>query len=130
MIPAISIKSQIDAVRLSIEQMDISMADTLLDHRKYQNFDKADFLRRLLSVFDLFKNSGDSFLVAIEGRCNSCDPSTQGFTFVGNNSLNYISLIFLTDNHRITDIYECSSFKNLLKKLTLAENFKIDDLPF
>ncbi len=80
-----NISNQEEAIKHFIEQMDIEMIDAFLDARKtYQDMQKEFFLLKLERVFQIFKKSGDIYLIAYQGRCNNCYKDKLGFTFVGN----------------------------------------------
>ena len=110
------------------------MADAFLDNDKtYQDFQKYLFISKLQKAFEFFTDHGDTYLFAVEGSCNSCDKTKTGFTFIGNNSKNYMSIIFDTAHNKINDLYECSDFKNNEANLNLKERVYIDNeltLPF
>jgi hypothetical protein len=126
-----SISSQDEAIKHFMEQMDIEMVDAFLEGNiTYQDMDKQIFLSKLDRVFEAFKESGDAFLMSFSGSCNSCDKNKQGFTFVGNYSFNYISIIFDSENGTINDMYECSSFINEDQSLILNKKLYIDNFVF
>lgn len=128
------ISNQTQAIQHFIEKMDIEMVDAFLDNDKtYQDFEKYLFISKLQQAFTTFEDLGDTHLLAIEGNCNSCDKTKTGFTFIGNNSNNYMSIIFDTADNKINDLYECSDFKNKQTNLNLKERIYIDNeltLPF
>lgn len=128
------ISNQIQAIQHFIEKMDIEMVDSFLDNDKtYQDFEKYLFISKLQKAFETFTDLGDTHLIAVEGSCNSCDKTKTGFTFIGNNSNNYMSIIFDTADNKINDLYECSNFKNKQTNLNLKERIYIDNeltLPF
>lgn len=52
--------------------MDIEMIEVFLDSKKtYQDMEKSKFLSRLVRVFQLFKEAGDSHLIAYQGKRNN-----------------------------------------------------------
>jgi hypothetical protein len=123
-----NIKSQASAIRHFIEQMDIEMIEAFLDSNKtYQDMEKAKFLSKLERVFNIFKESGDTNLIACQGRCNNCYKDKLGYTFVGNYSFNYISIIVDSENGTINDMFECSDFLNKDQSLILNRKFYIDN---
>ncbi|MEI2695974.1 MAG: hypothetical protein V9E90_12960 [Saprospiraceae bacterium] len=128
------ISNQTQAIQYFIEKMDIEMVDAFLDNDKtYQDFEKYLFISKLQQVFSTFADFGDTHLLTVEGSCNSCDKTKTGFTFIGNNSNNYMSIIFDTTDNKINDLYECSDFKNKQTNLNLKERIYIDNeltLPF
>ena len=128
------ISNQTQAIQHFIEKMDIEMVDAFLDNDKtYQDFEKYLFISKLQQVFSTFADRGDTHLLTVEGSCNSCDKTKTCFTFIGNNSNNYMSIIFDTTDNKINDLYECSDFKNKQTNLNLKERIYIDNeltLPF
>lgn len=125
------INNQTEAITYFITQMDLEMIDAFLDAKKtYQDMEMVVFISKLKKVFQLFKESGDSTLIPFPGQCNSCCKDKRGFTFVGNYSLNYISIIVDTENGFINDMFECSDFINNDKSLILNTKFYIDDILF
>lgn len=128
------ISNQIQAIQHFIEKMDIEMVDAFLDNDKtYQDFEKYLFISKLQQAFATFADLGDTHLLTVEGSCNSCDKTKNGYTFIGNNSNNYMSIIFDTTDNKINDLYECSDFKNKQTNLNLKERIYIDNeltLPF
>ena len=66
------INNQEDAIKYFITQMDIEMIEVFLDSKKtYQDMEKSKFLSRLVRVFQLFKEAGDSHLIAYQGKRNN-----------------------------------------------------------
>lgn len=112
--------TQPQAIRYFIEKMDIEMIDAFLDDDKtYHNLSKSLFLSKLQIGFEKFKSFGDTQLISDKGNCESCDKTKTGFVFIGNNSKNYMSLLFTTADDRIIDLYECINFKNKNSNLNL-----------
>jgi hypothetical protein len=87
-------------------------------------------------VFIEFKANLDHFLYLAAGKCNGCDKSKSGFSFIGNNSGNYFTLIFDIEYNKILDLYECSNLKMATKTIKLNErifivkDFSESELPF
>ena len=126
-----NIKDQASAIRHFIEQMDIEMIDAFLDAKNtYQDMEKEKFLSKLECVFQSFRNFGDTFLLPYQGRCNNCYKDKVGYTFVGNFSFNYISIIVDSEKGTINDMFECSSFMNDDQSLKLNKKLYIDGFLF
>lgn len=124
----IKISNQTQAIQHFIETMDIEMIDAFLDNDKtYQDLKKSIFIDKLQKALKQFSNYGDTRLFAVEGNCNTCDKSKTGFTFIGNTSNNYMSIIFDTAGGKIKDLYECSNFKAKQPSLKLKQRIYIDD---
>jgi len=110
----IKLKTQAQAVVHFIEQLDIEMVDTLLDDMlEYQDMDKDIFINKLGDAFNEFIESGDTRLNSTKGLCDSviCNYKCKGFSFVGNNSGNYMDLIIEIKDGKVIDMYECTYFK-------------------
>jgi hypothetical protein len=108
-----TIKTQADAVVYFIQRLDIDMINDILDdNRTYQDMKKNIFIHKLGICFDEFTAAGDTFLHYYGGHCRSktCNFNCSGFSFVGNNSKNYLDLIIDTKEGVIQDIYECGEF--------------------
>ena len=126
-----NINNQEEAVKYFITQMDIEMIEAFLDAKKtYQDMQKDKFLSKLERVFQIFKDSGDSVLIPYKGRCNSCYKDKLGFTFVGNYSFNYISIIVDSEKGTINDMFECSYFINKDQSLLLNKKLYINEFVF
>ncbi|MCK6649149.1 MAG: hypothetical protein L6Q66_05810 [Bacteroidia bacterium] len=124
------ISNQTQAIKHFIQKMDIEMVDTFLDEKKtYQDFEKCLFIKKLQGAFEAFGALGDTFLFAHEGNCNSCDKTKCGITFIGNNSNNYMNIIFDEVDNKIYDLYECADFRNKQLNLNLKERIYIDNDP-
>ncbi len=125
------LNTQAIAIKYFFEMMDIEMIDAFLsDDYTYQDVLKQKFIHALTKVFDLFMDSGDTKLISFEGTCNSCVKGKFGYTFVGNNSFNYISIIFEIKNEKIIDLYECTDFKIRIGNLELNQKFSINLFSF
>lgn len=126
-----NINNQEEAIKYFITQMDIEMIEAFLDAKKtYQDMQKDRFLSKLERVFQIFKDSRDSALIPYQGRCNSCYKDKIGFTFVGNYSFNYISIIVDAEKGTINDMFECSDFINKDQSLLLNKKLYIDEFVF
>jgi tetratricopeptide (TPR) repeat protein len=100
-----------DAVEYFISRMDIYALDKILDYREYSDVDKPFFLEKLNIVFDTFKERGNVRLVCTNGICKGCKNGHIGVAFVGDNDDTYIELMILSENDKVTDIFECNNFK-------------------
>lgn len=87
----------------------------LKDGYTYQETTKEIFLKKLESIFEAHRNSGDTELLLYPGVCagKTCDNcGKKGYRFVGNHSKNYTDFIFEVNGDDITDIYSCAEFKS------------------
>lgn len=124
------IKTQADAVLHFLQQLDIEMLDSILEeNRTYQDFEKYVFLEKLEYTFAEFIQDGDTFLNRYPGFCDSknCNYKCKGFTFIGNNSSNYIDLIVDIKDGVVVDIYECTLFKSINETVSKNRRIEIDN---
>jgi hypothetical protein len=91
--------------------MDTEMLSTVLDdNRTYQEATKSVFIGKLEDVFREYKSKGDTELIPSLGYCGSEECTNQGckgYSFFGNVSNEYLSLILEEKNGEVTDIYHC-----------------------
>jgi hypothetical protein len=99
----------------SFETMDIEkLRFYLKDEYSYQDTTKEVFLNQIEKLFNSYKSAGDTQLLIHKGQCGSNECSNcgkGGYRFVGNQSKNYLDLLFITEGDDVTDIFDCSSFK-------------------
>ena len=100
-----------DAVEYFISRMDIYGLDKILEYREYSDVDKPFFLEKLNNVFDTFKERGNIRLVSTNGICNGCQHGHKGVAFIGDNDDTYLELMIMSENDKVTDIFECNNFK-------------------
>lgn len=133
-------KNHLEIVAHYICQLDIDAVDMVLDSKlTYQDMHKDDFIRLLGKVFEKFKAAGDTSLKTIPGKCARCyagDYFFTGYCFVGNNSLNYMNLLFEIKDEMVHDVFQCMSFRNQIEIENLGTKFYLttiaqdDDAPF
>ncbi len=105
--------SKIGIVIKAIEEMDIDLLDLVLDtHKTYMDVSKEKFLSKLSSEFGKLKTKGvTEFNKVSKGNCQKCYKDYSGFTFSTKNN-DYLDLLFLEKGNEITDIIQCTKFKN------------------
>jgi hypothetical protein len=103
--------TQKDAVEYFISRMDVYALDKILDFREYSDVDKPFFLEKLNIVFDTFKERGNIRLISSNGVCKGCQHGHIGVAFIGDNDDTYLELMILSENDKVTDIFECNNFK-------------------
>ena len=98
--------------------------------------DKPFFLEKLNVVFDIFKERGNIRLVSTNGVCKGCQNGHIGVAFIGDIDNTFIDLMIMSENDKVTDIFECNNFKfdtydreHLGERLFLRIN-KDDDIRF
>jgi len=103
--------TQKETILKSISKMDTEMLSMILDdNRTYQEATKSVLIGKLEDVFSEFKSKGDSELIPYLGYCGSEECTNQGckgYSFFGNVSNEYISLILEEKNGEVIDIYHC-----------------------
>jgi hypothetical protein len=95
----------------------------LKEEYSYQDSTKLIFLSKLEKVFNKFKSSGDTELLIYPGACagKGCDNcDVKGYRFVGNNSKNYMDLLFEVAAGDIIDIIDCPHFETEVEILGLG----------
>lgn len=123
----LNLQTQALAVIHFIQKLDIEMVDSLLDDsREYQDMKKDVFINKFGHALNEFIESGDTFLNSTKGFCDSviCNYKCKGFSFVGNNSGNFIDLIIEIEEGKVLDIYECTHFKT--KEDIVSKNKRIE----
>lgn len=110
----------------AISFMDINVLDFLLEEPTYMDLKKKDFLTKLQTAFNHFKKEGDKRLHPHKGKCQLCQVGKIGFSFIGEESKDYIELVFDVKDNKLVDIYECNSFEPAYT-LDRRNRFKLDD---
>ncbi|PKP35399.1 MAG: hypothetical protein CVU00_02660 [Bacteroidetes bacterium HGW-Bacteroidetes-17] len=120
------IKSMLDSFTL----LDINKLRYLLKNEyTYSETTKEIFLNEIETIFAAHRNSGDTELLLYQGVCNgrTCENcGKKGYRFVGNNTKNYLDLIFEIEGDEIKDIYSCAEFKSETEIQGLGERSSID----
>lgn len=126
-------KSKKELIIESFQKMDSKMLDLLLDDNKtYQGATKQVFLEALNVAFSKLREHGDTLLIAHKGFCDSFECSnknSKGYSFVGNNSMKHIDLIFEDSNNEVKDICHCGSFE-LNDKIVLRKDLIDIDISY
>lgn len=124
------LRTQADAVLYFLQRLDIEMVNDILDdNRTYQDFKKYVFIQKLSNAIEEFIKNGDTFLHCNNGFCNAeiCNYKCVGYSFIGNNSKNYMDLIIDINDGKVQDMYECSKFKNHSKDVIKNTRIRIDN---
>lgn len=111
--PENKIPTQDDTVLHFLQKLNIWMLDAIPEKgRTYQNINKSTFIKKLGIALNKFMETGDAYLHRLEWHCNSelCNYKCRGFTFVGNNSGNYMDLVVDNRDGVVHDMYECREF--------------------
>ena len=112
-----------------IQAMNTEALYLLLDvERTYQDWKRNEFILKLERVMEKFEADGDTYLNAVQGACGgSCSKGQNGYLFIGNNSKNYMNLLFVEEELQLTDLYECSLFRTKFENLSLGKRYYIDN---
>lgn len=112
-----------------IQEMNIEALYYLLDvERTYQDWQRNEFILKLERVMEKFEANGDTYLNAVQGSCGgSCSKGQNGYLFIGNNSKNYMNLLFVEEELQLTDLYECSLFRTQFENIELRKRYYIDN---
>ena len=90
-------------------RLDIEMFEEFYIHTEdYKQSKRLFLLKDMAIAFGKFKELGDSYLESYLGICNRCNKGCHGHILVGNESKNYINLLFENDVDKIIEITECA----------------------
>ncbi|MCG7856701.1 hypothetical protein MD537_06975 [Flavihumibacter sediminis] len=105
-------QTQLDQFLEAFRKLDLLMIDLLLDENlRYQEMPKASFLKKLGLAFAIFRDCGNSQLLAFPSRCTgTCGSGDDmlNFFFVGDSSPHYMTLIIQVKEGRVADLFECN----------------------
>lgn len=115
-----------------IQEMNIEALYYLLDvEHTYQDWQRNEFILKLERVMEKFEANGDTYLNAVQGSCGgSCSKGQNGYLFIGNNSKNYMNLLFVEEELQLTDLYECSLFRTKFENIELRQRYYLDNRIF
>jgi hypothetical protein len=115
-----------------IQEMNVEALYYLLDvERTYQDWQRNEFILKLERVMEKFEANGDTYLNAVQGSCGgSCSKGQNGYLFIGNNSKNYMNLLFVEEELQLTDLYECSLFRTQFENIELRQRYYLDNRIF
>jgi hypothetical protein len=94
---------------------------------KYKYLNNLSFVKDLEKVFEKFKRFGDTHLEPNLGLCGRCHKDCYGYLFVGNNSKNYINILFEIKETKMRELTECCEFKAISEVYNLNTRIYIHD---
>jgi hypothetical protein len=115
----LKIISMIELEKVLLEatrRLDIEMFKEFYIHTEdYKNSKRLFLLKDMDIVFNKFKGLGDTHLEPNMGVCNRCNKGCHGHQLVGNESKNYMNLLFENDMDKIIGVAECADLKTAMK---------------
>jgi len=90
----------------------VQIGRILDDNEYYLNHQKSAFMGFLVQCFNSFRRAGDTKLDIKPGRCTFPSDNVSSYTFVGNNSSNYIELNIHNTDSILTGLTECYCFSS------------------
>jgi len=127
----VKIISMIELEKVLLEatkRLDIEMFKEFYIHTEdYKNSKRLFLLKDMGIAFNKFLELGDSHLEPNLGVCNRCNKGCHGHVLVGNESKNYMNLLFENDVDKIIGVAECADLittnkiKGLKKRIYLHE---------
>jgi hypothetical protein len=115
----VKIISMIELEKVLLEatkRLDIEMFSEFYIHTEdYKQSKRLFLLKDMAIAFNKFKEQGDTYLEPNLGICNRCNKGCHGHVLVGNESKNYINLLFENDVDKIIGIAECADLKTSRK---------------
>ncbi|MEM0541843.1 hypothetical protein WFZ85_04400 [Flavobacterium sp. j3] len=81
----------------------------------YKQSKRLFLLKDMAIAFNKFIEQGDTSLKPNLGICNRCNKGCYGHILVGNNSKNYMNLLFENDVDKIIGVAECADLKTANK---------------
>ncbi len=110
------------------KRLDIEMFKEFYIHTEDYKHSKRLFLLRDLAIaFNKFRELGDSYLEPNLGICNRCNKGCHGHKLVGNESRNYMNVLFENELDKVIGVAECTDLitsnkiEGLKKRIYLHE---------
>ena len=121
--------SELENVLLeATKRLDIEMFEEFYVHTEnYKHAKRLFLLKDMAIAFNKFKELGDTYLEPNLGVCRRCNKGCHGHILVGNESKNYMNLLFENNVDKIIGVAECadlktsSKIKGLKKRIYLHE---------
>lgn len=110
------------------KRLDIEMLKEFYVHvEDYKHSRKLYLLEDVETALDTFKALGDTLLEPNLGYCKRCNKGCHGYQFVGNNSRNYVNLLFDNEADNIKGIVECGDLKVIKKVKELKKRIYLHE---
>ncbi len=90
-----------------------ALEEELLAFDHMHHFTIKVFVKRMSEMFERFREYGDTMLLANEGSCSNktCNYKCPGIMLIGNNSRNFVSVVFEESNFLLREITHCHDFR-------------------
>lgn len=125
---SISMLQQERVLLQATERLDIEMFEEFYVHTEDYKHSKRLFLLKDMTIaFNKSKELGDTCLKPNLGICNRCNKGCHGHMLVGNESKNYMNLLFENDINKIIGIAECADLKNANKTRGLKKRIYLHE---
>ena len=121
--------SELENVLLqATKRLDIEMFEEFYIHTEdYKQSKRLFLLKDMAIAFNKFKELGDTYLKPNLGVCNRCNKGCHGHILVGNESKNYMNLLFENHVDKIIGITECVDLKTANKIRNLKKRIYLHD---
>ena len=121
--------SELENVLLqATKRLDIEMFEEFYIHTEdYKQSKRLFLLKDMAIAFNKFKELGDTYLEPNLGVCNRCNKGCHGHILVGNESKNYMNLLFENHVDKIIGITECVDLKTANKIRNLKKRIYLHD---
>ncbi len=111
----LKIISMIELEKVLLEatkRLDIEMFEEFYIYTEdYKQAKRLFLLKDMAIAFSKFKELGDTYLEPNIGICNRCNKGCHGHILVGNESKNYMNLLFENEVDKIIGVAECADLK-------------------
>lgn len=93
----------------------------------YSDYRKNQFIEDFELALSKFIELGDTFLESNLGRCGRCYKGCNGYQLIGNNTRNYLQVIFEKNGDKVLQLAECTDLKIISKIKNLKNRIYINE---
>ncbi len=93
----------------------------------YSDYRKSQFIEDFELAINKFIELGDTFLESNLGICGRCYKGCSGYQLIGNNTRNYLQLIFEKNGDTVLQLAECTDLKTISKINNLNNRIYINE---